>query len=123
MHIHHLALRTADLPRLERFYVDVFGLRVVRRDGERSVWLEAGGAIVMIERRGDGEPAIDSRSLELTCFAIAPDEHHAALRRLETAGAVVEGRTAYSIYFRDPDGRRVGVSSFPSEREGDTPTV
>ncbi len=115
MRIHHLALRTADVSRLERFYADVLGLDVLRRDGERSVWLDAGGAIIMLERSSTDEPAIDPRSLELTCFAIDPAEHAAILRRLEAAGIHVEGRTAYSLYFRDPDGRRVGVSSYPAE--------
>ena len=117
MRIHHLALRTADLSRLERFYADVLGLDVLRRDGERSVWLDAGGTIVMLERRSDGEPAIAPASLELTCFAIEAGEHRAIVDRLEAAGVPVEGRTAYSVYFRDPDGRRVGVSAFPTELE------
>ena len=121
MRIHHLALRTADLPRLERFYADVLGLEVLRRDGGRSVWLDAGGAIVMLERRTDGEPAIDPASLELTCFAIEAGEHRAVVGRLEATGVSVEGRTAYSMYFRDPDGRRVGVSSFPTELEEPAP--
>jgi len=71
----------------------------------------------MLERRADGEPATDPRSLELTCFAVASGEHRDVSRRLEAAGGRVEARTAYTIYFRDPDGRRVGVSSFPSELE------
>ena len=116
MRIHHLAFRTFDLPRLERFYVDVLGLEVVRRN-ERSVWLDAGGAIVMLERRDDAEPEIAPTSLELTCFAIEPDEHDAVTSRLAAAAVPIEGRTAYSVYFRDPDGRRVGVSSFPRELE------
>lgn len=117
MRIHHLAFRTADVPRLERFYVEVLGLAVLRRDGERSVWLDAGGAILMLEQRSDGEPPIDARTHELTCFSIRPEEHRDVVRRLEAAGATVEGRTAYSMYFRDPDGRRVGVSSYPAPLE------
>lgn len=113
MSIHHLALRTDDLDVLERFYRDILGLPVLRRDAGRSVWLDAGVAIVMLERRGEGEPAIDRRSMDLTCFAVEPDEHAAVLERLSAAQVRVEGRTAYSLYFRDPDGRRVGVSSYP----------
>ena len=43
MRVHHLAFRTRDLTRLERFYTDVLGLLVARRDEERSVWLRAEG--------------------------------------------------------------------------------
>jgi glyoxylase I family protein len=117
--IHHLALRTTELARLERFYAGVLGLEVLRRDGARSVWLDAGGAIVMLERREDGEPPIDPTSMELACFAVDPHDARALLDRLTAAGVPVEGRTTYSLYFRDPDGRRVGVSSYPNPLGGE----
>jgi catechol 2,3-dioxygenase-like lactoylglutathione lyase family enzyme len=111
--IHHLAFRTTDVPRLERFYTGVLGLEVLRRDGSRSVWLDAGGAIVMLERRGDGEPAIDPASMEVTCFAMSPHDARARLARLAAANVVIEGLTSSSLYFRDPDGRRIGLSTYP----------
>ena len=106
--MHHLAFRTADLARLERFYVDVLGLAVSRRT-ERSVWLDAGGTILMLERADAGEPAVPPGTMELVAFAAT------AARRdgLTAAGVPIEGRTAYSLYFRDPDGRRIGISSYP----------
>ena len=115
MRIHHLALRTADLTALERFYANVLGVPVMRRNHQHSVWLDAGGAIVMLERREDGEPAIEPESKELICFGIAPGERDAMRDRLAAAGIPLEAETAYTLYFRDPDGRRVGVSSFPDE--------
>ena len=111
--IHHLALRTTDLERLGRFYTDVLGLSELRRDAERSIWLDAGGAIVMLERREEAEPGVVADSKELVCFAVSPGEHEAAKGRLARAGIAVEARTAYTLYFRDPDGRRVGLSSYP----------
>jgi catechol-2,3-dioxygenase len=113
--IHHLALRTPDLGRLERFYTDVLALQTLRRQEERSVWLDAGGSILMLERREEAEPAVDPSSKELVCFAIAPHEHAAVTARLTAAGVGIEARTAYTLYFRDPDGRRVGLSSYPDE--------
>lgn len=115
MRVHHVAFRTGDLARLERFYVEALGLAVTRRDGERSVWLDAGGAIVMLERRDDGEPDVPAGTKELVAFAIAPEEHAAVVERLGRAGIAIEGRTASSLYVRDPDGRRVGVSAYPRE--------
>src|SRR5437016_3888087 len=52
--LHHLALGTRDVERLARFYIDVLELREVTRhlhaDGSlRSVWLDLGGALLMIE--------------------------------------------------------------------------
>lgn len=114
MRIHHVALRTRDLARLERFYVDVLGLRLEKRNGERGVWLDAGGVIVMLERAGDEEPAPPAGSMELAAaFAIEPGEREAREARLAEAGVAIEARTAYTLYVRDPDGRRVGLSSYP----------
>jgi catechol 2,3-dioxygenase-like lactoylglutathione lyase family enzyme len=115
MHIHHLALRTDDVDALERFYTEVLGLSVRRRDAGRSSWLDASPTIVMIERRDVSEPGIDSTTKELVCFAIAASEQDAFAERLAAASVVVEARTAYTLYFRDPDGRRIGVSSYPNE--------
>ena len=57
MRIHHLAFRSGDIARLERFYVEVLGLA--------------------------------------------------------RAGVAVEAATEFTLYVRDPDGRRVGLSSYP----------
>lgn len=106
MRIHHVALRTADLPRLERFYCGVLGLAVLRRDDARgSVWLEAGGAVLMLERAEPGEPAVPEGSKELVAFAVDDKEPW-------RARVAVEAETAHTLYFRDPDGRRVAVSSY-----------
>jgi glyoxylase I family protein len=109
--IHHVALRTRDRARLERFYVDVLGLSVLRRDEARgSVWLDAAGAIVMLERAEDAEPSVPVGTKELVAFAIEDKEIWRA--RLEREGIVVEAETAHTLYFRDPDGRRVAVSNW-----------
>jgi catechol 2,3-dioxygenase-like lactoylglutathione lyase family enzyme len=106
MRIHHLALRTRDVPRLERFYAGVLGLAIVRRDAARgSVWLDAGGAVVMIEPAGQAEPDIARGSQELLAFGVA--------RIGDWRDRVaVEAETHNTLYFRDPDGRRVAVSDY-----------
>jgi catechol 2,3-dioxygenase-like lactoylglutathione lyase family enzyme len=111
--IHHVALRTPDVARLERFYAGALGLSVVRRDDARgSVWLalgpaaDPGGAVLMLERAEPGEPAVPAGSHELVAFAVddlAPWRSRVA----------VEAETAHTLYFRDPDGRRVGLSTYP----------
>jgi catechol 2,3-dioxygenase-like lactoylglutathione lyase family enzyme len=106
--IHHVALRTTDVARLERFYGGVLGLAVVRRDDARgSVWLDADGTVLMIERSEAGEPGIPEATRELIAFAVADKEAWRA--RLPA----VEAETAYTLYFRDPDGRRIAVSDYP----------
>ncbi len=106
MRIHHVALRTRDLARLEHFYATVLGLRVMRRDDERgSVWLDAGGAVLMLERSGAGEPGVPDGTMDLVAFAVEDKE---AWRSRVSA----EAETEHTLYFRDPDGRRVAVSSY-----------
>jgi glyoxylase I family protein len=103
-------MRTADLPRLEGFYAGVLGLPVLRRDEARgSVWLDAGGAVLMLERAREGEPGPPPGSKELLAFAL----DDAASREAWRAKLAVEAETEHTLYFRDPDGRRVALSTHP----------
>jgi glyoxylase I family protein len=112
--IHHLALRTADPGALERFYGAVVGLRVRRRDpGRGSVWLEAGATVVMIEPVAPGEPRVLPGTMDLVAFAI--DDKEAWRDRLARAGVAIEAETPHTLYVRDPDGRRIGFSTYAFE--------
>jgi glyoxylase I family protein len=111
--LHHLALRCADIERTARFYVERLGLRERARHctdtgALRSIWLDAAGVVVMLERRAETEPAIDPASMELVAFAIDRGDMAAARERL----AVIEAETAFTLYARDPDGRRVALSCY-----------
>jgi catechol 2,3-dioxygenase-like lactoylglutathione lyase family enzyme len=112
MRVHHVAFRTHDLTKLETFYTEVLGLTVKERHGERSIWLEAGDAILMLEHAEENEPKIPAGSMELLAFTIFPGEKKKRRARLEAAGVVIERETEFTIYFRDPDGRRLGLSHF-----------
>lgn len=118
MRIHHLAFRTRDLPRLERFYVEVLGFVVERRHERRSLWLSAGGSILMLEQKDPAEPDVDPASLELVAFGIDAEEHAFYKDRLDGLGIPIEASTAYTVYFRDPDGRRIALSSYPDPAKG-----
>ena len=110
MRIHHVALRAADLERSARFY-ETLGLRRLRvndgPDGPRSVWLEADGVVLMLERElagaGPGEG-----SGHLLAFAI--DDLAEWERRLGDARIPIDARTERTLYVRDPDGHRIGLS-------------
>jgi glyoxylase I family protein len=112
MRVHHLAFRTSDLARLERFYVDALGLALVRRQ-ERSVWLDAAGTILMLELADASEAPHPAASQELVAFAIEPDTCALYTHRLAAASVAIEASTDFTLYFRDPDGRRIGLSSYP----------
>ena len=109
MRIHHLALRTRDLEGLERFYARL-GLKRARVQPGYSVWLRAGDAMLMLELAEPAEPAPTPQSLQLLAFAV--DDLAAVERTLAEQGVRIEDRTEHTLYFRDPDGRRVGVSDY-----------
>ncbi|MEY4508535.1 MAG: hypothetical protein RLZZ450_657 [Pseudomonadota bacterium] len=111
--LHHLALRTRDLDRLVAFYSRWFELAVVRDARPRSVWLGLGpDAVLMVELAEADEPTPTRGSMELTALAVSV-EQRALLREELVRAGLLEGETQHSLYFRDPDGRRVGVSSYP----------
>ncbi|HEX5658413.1 MAG TPA: VOC family protein [Polyangiales bacterium] len=106
--IHHLALRTHDVDRLVAFYREWFGLHEVRDSRPRSVWLGLGEGVLMIELANESEPSIAAGSLELLAFRVTVEQRQALRARV-----VLEAETEHTLYFRDPDGRRVAVSSYP----------
>ena len=111
LRLHHVALRARDPSITTDFYASVLGLAVVRRDTERgSVWLDACGVVFMVEQAEPGEPPLAPNSKELLAFAV--DDREAWRLRLAAAGIAIEAETPHTLYFRDPDGRRVAVSTY-----------
>ncbi len=117
MRFHHVAFRTLDLESLERFYVQALGLTVVRADPGGRVWLalDDGKALLMLERQGDSEPSFDASSMEVIAFAVDAHSRARHVQRLTNAGVKLDGSTEFTIYIRDPDGRRIGLSSYPEK--------
>ncbi len=68
----------------------------------------------MLEARGPDEPNIDPSTLELVCFDVTLNGAEVVLARLRAAGIPLEAQTDFTVYFRDPDGRRIGFSSYPT---------
>jgi catechol-2,3-dioxygenase len=119
--LHHLALRTRDISTLVDFYREWFHVEVTREALPRSVWLALEhGAVLMIEAAEADEPNPPAGSFELVAFGVSVEQREALRARLVAAGRL-EAETAHTLYFRDPDGRRVGVSSyeFPGQGSGD----
>jgi catechol 2,3-dioxygenase-like lactoylglutathione lyase family enzyme len=111
---HHVALRVRDVTRAAAFYSRVLGLCETRRKSSGktldSVWFKVGVSVLMLERRLRGRGAA-SGSGHLIGFRV---EGLAAWRaRLQRLGVEIDDRTASTLYFRDPDGHRVGLSVFP----------
>ena len=116
--LHHLALRVSDCKRALAFYSGLLGLPEVRRIQEagvvRAVWVAAGPVVIMLERslRGAGPSEGSGHVLALEAADLASWE-----RRLAAAGVTVDDRTAETLFVRDPDGHRVGLSIYPFPAE------
>lgn len=115
MRLHHLALRCSDLERSVSFYSGLLGLEVLKRHltegGQlRSVWLRAGETILMLERQLAGTGA-EEGSAHLVAFAV--DDLSDWETRLARAAVPIDARSQWTLYFRDPDGHRVAVTTYP----------
>jgi glyoxylase I family protein len=128
--LHHLAIQCADLRSCERFYREVLGLEVVRRwpretGGDRSVWLGVGDGFLALERASEApseRPWRDGRpGLHLIALRIRPDERARWEDRLARLGVPVVHRTRWTIYCRDPEGNRIGLSHHPDEAPAPEP--
>ena len=118
--LHHLALGTRDVGRLATFYREVLELREVARhahaDGTlRSVWLDLGGPVLMIEHTTQAPRAVSGigAGMFLIALTVPPSLREAAEKRLEVAGCALESRTEFTSYARDPDGNRIALSAYP----------
>ena len=67
----------------------------------------------MIEKADHNEPLVVQGSRALLALRVDNTEQVAVLERLARHGGVIEASTAYTHYFRDPDGRRVAISIYP----------
>lgn len=108
---HHVALYTADFPRLYAFYTGVLGMAEVGRfPGHPIAFLAAGGTI--IELAGDEAPA-GPRGQGWSHLALEVADLEAAVAALEARGVAFhvppepfppEAPRARIAFFRDPDG-------------------
>jgi catechol 2,3-dioxygenase-like lactoylglutathione lyase family enzyme len=121
----HVNLRTADIERMVRFYVDVVGLRLGERPSFAfpGAWLYAGERPVV---HLVGEPSAAAAAIQgdpltaltLEHFAFAADDPESFQLRLESQGiayrrSLQTGSGRIVVNLRDPDGNRLHVDFDP----------
>jgi hypothetical protein len=107
---------------LARFYCRLLGSGEQCRHSDdrgelRSIWLDLCGTLLMIERADAGADARGPvRGVGLGAFLLAfkapAGERGAFEARAAELGAIVESRSAYTSYLRDPDGNRIAISEY-----------
>jgi len=125
--IDHIVLRAADPAALERFYIDVLGCRLEKRQGSLTQ-LRAGSALIDLVPAAEAGPAggtsaTGGANLDHLCLRIEPFDA-AAIAAYFTARGVTCGEEASrygaegqgpSVYLKDPEGNGV-------ELKGPVPT-
>jgi glyoxylase I family protein len=125
---HHLAIQVKNLAGAEAFYREVLGLSLVRRwpfedgrAGDRSVWLSVGSGeeFIALEACDADPPDTPFRDphggLHLLALRIPAGDRSAWERHLAGLGIEIVHRTRWSLYVRDPEGNRIGLSHYPDE--------
>ena len=127
--IDHLVLRVVDLPRMERFYCEVLGCSVEKRqDAIGLTQLRAGRSLLdlvpvdgPLGRAGGAAPGREGRNLDHFCFRVEPFDEvaiRAQLRLFDVEAGPVEPRYGAegegpSIYITDPEGNVVELKGPP----------
>lgn len=121
--IHHVAIQVHDLGPIVRFYETVLRLsRYTERlndDGTlRSVWLAIGPARLVLEQvagdvHEDAEFRTDTPGLHVLALQIDVADREGWRTHLKKQGVRIVQETAYSLFFRDPEGNRLAVTHYP----------
>ncbi|MCW7492627.1 VOC family protein [Leptospira sp. 2 VSF19] len=111
--IHHIAIGTANPSRLAEFYLKIPGSKKIKEFHYesgilRSVWIEFGSILVMLEEGENKSP----RALVFSYQEFEKSKWTQFLKQTK-----VQSRTEYTVYFLDPDGNLLGASSYPEKLE------
>ncbi|WP_342117634.1 VOC family protein [Pseudoduganella sp. OTU4001] len=127
--IDHIVLRVVDADRMIRFYTEVLGCHIERRQDEIGlIQLRAGSSLVdlvpidkKLGKMGGAAPGKEGRNVDHFCFRVEPFDE-AAIRAHLTAHDVPNGpsESRYgaegegpSIYVNDPEGNTVELRGAP----------
>lgn len=130
----HLVLRVVDLDAMTRFYVDVLGCTVERRQDEIGlVQLRAGRSLIdlvpvdgKLGRLGGAAPGAQGRNVDHFCLRVEPFGAEAIRAHLAAHGVQAGGvESRYgaegegpSVYLSDPEGNVVELKGPPGPVQG-----
>jgi glyoxylase I family protein len=134
--IDHVVIRARDASRLVRFYCDVLGCSVERRqDAIGLVQLRAGRSLIdivavdgVLGRKGGTAPGSEGRNMDHVCLRVEPFDADAIQAHLGAQGVRIEDSgvrygaegEGFSLYVSDPEGNIVELKgpASPSAETG-----
>ena len=122
----HVALSVADLERSRKFYEDVLGFKISRRENQKpgsEYFLDCGPSLIGLIQ---GDPKGDKHELQdgglggnHFSFRIHTSDFDAAVESLKKHGVTItfqkKREKSWSVYFLDPDGNKLEMTSWPLE--------
>jgi glyoxylase I family protein len=134
LQLDHLVLRVRDLDAMLRFYTEVLGCTLERRQEELGLYqVRAGSSLIdlvtvdgKLGREGGAAPGPQGRNLDHFCLRIDPFDGE-ALRAWLASHDAEPGEVAQrygaegegpSIYLRDPEGNAIELKGPPDAAKG-----
>lgn len=127
----HIVLRVVDLDRMLRFYHDVLGCAMERRQEELGLYQVRAGASLIdlvpldgkLGRAGGAAPGAEGRNLDHFCLRVDPYDEAAIRAHLKAHGVEPgESGSRYgaegegpSLYLRDPEGNVIELKGPPAQ--------
>lgn len=127
--IDHVVLRVSDLERAMRFYEQVLGATLEKKQESIGLYqLRAGTSLVdlvpidgPLGREGGAPPGAEGRNVDHICFRVLPWDGEAILTHLRAHGIESEIVTRYGaqgdgpfIYLSDPEGNGLELKGPPT---------
>jgi catechol 2,3-dioxygenase-like lactoylglutathione lyase family enzyme len=102
--LRHIALKTRDLKKTERFYTELLGLKIAFRVSSNMIFLRSPKGNDLLNFIKSNERTRSNQGLDHFGFKISKSALEGLEKRLKKNGVAIEGRRGRSsIYFRDPD--------------------
>ena len=124
--VDHAAISVADLPRSLKFYTEVLGLKISPRENQKpgiEHFLDCGTSLIGLmqgEKTGEKHLLQDAGlGGNHVAFRVRTQEFDRCVEELKSHGVTIsfqkKREKSWSVYFLDPDGNKLELTSWPQE--------